>query len=158
LTKMPQRKRRRHLFLLKATVSVVVERLLVPPVAFDLSTYTDKSALMSFRLDLSGVVELDTKSRLPEVIIMTSIPRRAPRSLGVFPAGWWRDVWRDPFPQRVGGLPTPCSSRTKRRPEPSRRRKRWSDSPPPRPSTSLHARTKRTPSTWPPAGGARARS
>jgi hypothetical protein len=57
-------------FLLEAVEPVVVEHLLVPPVDFDLSTFTDKSAIMKgFRLDLADVIELYTKFRLPEVII-----------------------------------------------------------------------------------------
>jgi hypothetical protein len=61
LTKMPRQKRRRYLFLPEAMVPMTVGRPLVPPVAFDLSTYTDKSAMKTFRFDLVGVVELDTK-------------------------------------------------------------------------------------------------
>jgi hypothetical protein len=70
LTKTPRRKRRRYLFLfLEAVVLVLVEHLLVPPMAFDLSTYTDKSARKAFCFDLAGIVELYTKLRLPKVII-----------------------------------------------------------------------------------------
>jgi hypothetical protein len=48
---------------------VLVERRLVPPVAFDLSTYTEKSARKAFRFDLAGIIELYTKLRHPRVII-----------------------------------------------------------------------------------------
>jgi hypothetical protein len=48
---------------------VTVERPLVPPVAFDLLTYTDKTAKKAFRFNLAGVAELYTKLRLPDVII-----------------------------------------------------------------------------------------
>jgi hypothetical protein len=69
LAKMLWRKRRRYLVLLEAVVPVLVECPLVPPVSFDLSIYTDKTAKKAFRFDLAGVVELCTKLRLPEVII-----------------------------------------------------------------------------------------
>jgi hypothetical protein len=61
LTKKAQRKRRRYLFLLEVVVPVTVEYALVPPVAFDSSTFTDKSAIKAFRFDLASVVELYTQ-------------------------------------------------------------------------------------------------
>jgi len=45
LTKILWRKRRQYLFLLEAVIPVTVECPLVPPVTFDLSTDTDKSAM-----------------------------------------------------------------------------------------------------------------
>jgi hypothetical protein len=83
-------------------------------------------------------------------------PRRAPRSLGVFPAGW-RDVQYGEAVLLNESVAPRHHGRPGRREDPIHpgTARRWRDSPPPRPSTSLHARNNRTSSTRSPTGGAR---